>query len=102
IQQATGARPTCFRPPYEATNSTVVSIAASLGFTQTLWNVDPTDWNRPGVSAIVNNVLANAHGRGVIVLLHDGGGDRSQTVAALPLIITGLRNQGYQFVQPCA
>jgi peptidoglycan/xylan/chitin deacetylase (PgdA/CDA1 family) len=102
IQQATGVRPTCFRPPYEATNGTVTSIAAGLGLTQTLWNVDPTDWKRPGVSAIVNNVLANSRGRGVIVLMHDGGGDRSQTVAALPLIITGLRNQGYQFVQPCA
>jgi peptidoglycan/xylan/chitin deacetylase (PgdA/CDA1 family) len=102
IQQATGVRPTCFRPPYEATNSTVASIAGSLGLRQTLWNVDPADWKRPGVSAIVANVLANAHGRGVVVLMHDGGGDRSQTVAALPLIITGLRNQGYQFVQPCA
>jgi len=102
IQQATGVRPSCFRPPYEATNSTVVSIAASLGLTQTLWNVDPRDWSRPGVSAIVNNVLSNANGQGVIILMHDGGGDRSQTVAALPQIISGLRSRGYRFVRPCA
>jgi peptidoglycan/xylan/chitin deacetylase (PgdA/CDA1 family) len=102
IQQATGVRPSCFRPPYEATNSTVVSIAAGLGLTQTLWNVDPRDWSRPGVSSIVNNVLSNSNGRGVIILMHDGGGDRSQTVAALPQIIAGLRSRGYQFVRPCA
>jgi peptidoglycan/xylan/chitin deacetylase (PgdA/CDA1 family) len=101
VWQATGVRARCFRPPYGNTNSTVVSIGASLGLVQTLWNVDPRDWSRPGVSAIVGNVLANAHGRGVVIIMHDGGGDRSQTVAALPQIIMGLRSQGYQFVLPC-
>ncbi len=102
VEQATGTRPTCFRPPGGATNSTVVSIAANLGLAQTLWTVDPTDWKRPGVAAIVAGVLSEAHGQGVVILMHDGGGDRSQTVAALPQIIEGLRNRGYQFVLPCA
>ena len=101
IQQATGVRPSCFRPPYEATDSTVVSIAAGLDLAQTLWNVDPRDWSRPGVSPIVNNVLSNANGRGITVIMHDGGGDRSQTVAALPQMISGLRSRGYDFVRVC-
>jgi peptidoglycan/xylan/chitin deacetylase (PgdA/CDA1 family) len=102
IQQATGVRPVCFRPPYEATNPTVVSIAAGLGLSQTLWNVDPTDWKRPGAGVIVNNVLTHATGQSIVVILHDGGGDRSQTVAALPAIIAGLRARGYQFVRLCS
>jgi peptidoglycan/xylan/chitin deacetylase (PgdA/CDA1 family) len=102
IQHATGVRPVCFRPPYEATNPTVVSIAAGLGLAQTLWNVDPTDWKRPGPSVIVNNVLAHATGQSVVIILHDGGGDRSQTVAAVPAIIAGLRARGYHFVRLCS
>ncbi len=102
IQQATGTRPVCFRPPYEATNPTVVSIAAALGLTQTLWNVDPTDWKRPGAAVIVANVLTHVTGQNVVIILHDGGGDRSQTVAALPAIIAGLRARGYHFVRLCS
>jgi peptidoglycan/xylan/chitin deacetylase (PgdA/CDA1 family) len=102
IQQTTGVRPTCFRPPYEATNSTVVSIATTLGLTQTLWNVDPADWKRPGAAVIVSNVLTHVTGNNVVIILHDGGGDRSQTVAALPPIIAGLRARGYRFVRLCS
>jgi cellulose synthase/poly-beta-1,6-N-acetylglucosamine synthase-like glycosyltransferase len=65
------------------------------------WTDDSADWRRPGVDAIVEKVLAPASGGGAsarkIVLLHDGGGDRSQTVAALPRVIEGLRAQGYAF-----
>jgi cellulose synthase/poly-beta-1,6-N-acetylglucosamine synthase-like glycosyltransferase len=65
--------------------------------------VDAEDWQRPGVDAIVKNVVAgiettNVDRKGQVVLLHDGGGERSQTVAALPRIIDGLREQGYEFV----
>jgi peptidoglycan/xylan/chitin deacetylase (PgdA/CDA1 family) len=102
IQQATGVRPRCFRPPYEATNGTVTSVAASLGLAQVLWNVDPTDWKRRGVDAIVSNVLTHATGEDVVIIMHDGGGDRSQTVAALPAIIAGLRSRGYHFSRLCA
>ena len=62
-----------------------------------LWSIDPGDWRRPGTKAIVSNVLANAR-PGAIVILHDGGGDRTQTIAALPTIINGLRHLHYQFV----
>ena len=80
----------------------MVSVAAHLGLEQTLWNVDPTDWKRPGVDAIVANVLGHATAPNLVIILHDGGGDRSQTVAALPAIIAGLRSRGYHFVRLCS
>jgi peptidoglycan-N-acetylglucosamine deacetylase len=89
-----GARPVGFRPPGGAASATVVAAAGQLGLRTVLWTVDPTDW-RPGVTAdqLVRRVLAAAR-PGAIVLLHDGGGDRSATVAALPAIIDGLRHLG--------
>ena len=101
IRAATGRTPSCFRPPYGATNASVVSDAARLGLAQVLWNVDPSDYLRPGVATITARVLASADGRGLLVGIHDGGGDRSETVAALPAIISGLRARGYQFVTLC-
>jgi peptidoglycan/xylan/chitin deacetylase (PgdA/CDA1 family) len=97
IQRATGVSPTVFRPPYGATNATVTGIARPLGLSPVLWSVDSLDWQRPGVAAIVNNVLKNAR-NGSVVLMHDGGGDRSETVQALPQIINGLRQRGFVFV----
>jgi peptidoglycan-N-acetylglucosamine deacetylase len=97
IQQATGTTPTVFRPPYGSTDQTVVDVASALGLTQVLWSVDTDDWQRPGTEAIVNAVLTHAHNGGVI-LMHDGGGDRSETVAALPQIITALQQRGFTFV----
>jgi len=102
IQAATGQRPTCFRPPGGATNNTVTNEAARLGLTQVLWNVDPSDYKRPGATTIAARVLSAANGSGLIVGIHDGGGDRSQTIAALPAIIDGLKARGYSFVRLCA
>jgi peptidoglycan/xylan/chitin deacetylase (PgdA/CDA1 family) len=62
-----------------------------------LWSVDPGDWRRPGVRAIVSNVLTRARA-GSIVIMHDGGGERSQTIAALPQIINGLRQRHLSLV----
>jgi peptidoglycan/xylan/chitin deacetylase (PgdA/CDA1 family) len=62
-----------------------------------LWDVDSRDWTRPGVGRIVSNVVRRVR-PGSIVLLHDGGGVRWQTVAALPLIVRQLRARGYRFV----
>ncbi len=89
--------PTLFRPPYGAHNATTAQILRRLGMLMVLWSVDPGDWRRPGVKAIVSSVLTAAHS-GSIVILHDGGGDRSQTVAALPRIVRGLRRRGYELV----
>jgi peptidoglycan/xylan/chitin deacetylase (PgdA/CDA1 family) len=96
IGQATGVAPTLFRPPYDATNATVRSIAVQLGLVQTTWTLDTYDWQRPGVATIVNTVLTHAY-NGSIILLHDGGGDRSQTVQSLSQIITGLEQRGFTF-----
>jgi len=99
IQQATGVSPTLFRPPYGATNATISATAEQLGLRPVLWNVDSLDWERPGTNAIVRNVLSTAS-NGSIVLMHDGGGDRSETVQALPQIITELQQRGFVFVTP--
>ncbi|HYY81498.1 MAG TPA: polysaccharide deacetylase family protein [Actinomycetes bacterium] len=89
-----GVRPVGFRPPGGTLSVTVVAAAEQLGFRTVLWTVDPADW-QPGITAdqLVRRVLAAAR-PGAIVLLHDGGGNRSATVAALPAIIDGLRHLG--------
>lgn len=61
-----------------------------------MWDVDPEDWSEPGTEAIVSQVLAEVK-PGAIVLLHDGGGDRSQTVAAVEQLLAALAEQGYVF-----
>jgi len=63
----------------------------------TLWSVDTRDWTRPGTRAIVRGALSAAR-PGAIILMHDGGGDRSETIAALPAIINGLRRRHYELV----
>ena len=92
--QALGVRPVGFRPPGGATSPAVAATGQAVGDRTVLWSVDPADW-RPGVAAdqLVQRALAGVR-PGAIVLLHDGGGDRSATVAALPTIIDGLRRLG--------
>ena len=67
------------------------------GLTTVIWNDEGQDWARPGVNVIIQRILRLAR-NGAIILMHDGGGDRSQTVAALPFIINGLRQRGFRFV----
>ncbi|HLJ68306.1 MAG TPA: polysaccharide deacetylase family protein [Chloroflexota bacterium] len=97
IEAATGRRAFWFRPPYGAIDARVAGLAASVGLQSITWSVDPRDWSRPGVSWIVTTVLANAR-PGSVVLFHDGGGDRSETVAALAQVLPDLRARGYHFV----
>jgi peptidoglycan/xylan/chitin deacetylase (PgdA/CDA1 family) len=82
-----------FRPPYGAYNATVLGQARAAGLTAILWNVDPTDWARPGTQTIVNRVLKQVKA-GSIILMHDGPSNRQQTAAALPAILAGLRARG--------
>jgi peptidoglycan-N-acetylglucosamine deacetylase len=77
--------PTLFRPPYGDTNDTVRRVAAELDLEQMLSDIDPQDW-RSDSAQIINAVTAEARGGGVL-LLHDGGGDRSETVAALGTLL---------------
>ena len=97
IEQVTGVMPTLFRPPYGLFNWSIFAQARRMALSSIIWNVDPQDWSMPGTNAIITRVLSTA-GNGSIVLMHDGGGDRSQTVAALPVIITTLRHRGFRFV----
>lgn len=97
IRSTTGFEPCLFRPPGGAYNSRVVSDAKALGMTTVLWNVDPKDWSTPGSGAIYSRVVSGAR-PGAIVVMHDGGGNRSQTVDALPRIIRTLHERGYHLV----
>ena len=97
IKQAThGFQPCLFRAPYGAVSGALISEVHSMGFAAIQWDVDPRDWARPGAGAIYSTVVANAH-PGAIILQHDGGGDRSETLGALPREIQTLRSRGYQF-----
>ena len=93
-----GADAVLFRPPGGSYSPEVVGAAKAQGERTILWSVDPGDW-RPGASPrrIVRSILAAVR-PGSIVLLHDGGGDRSATVAALPKIIEGIRSRGLRLV----
>jgi peptidoglycan/xylan/chitin deacetylase (PgdA/CDA1 family) len=97
IRSLSGYTPCVFRPPYGSYDQSVVSTAGSLGLATVLWNVDPTDWALPGTQAIERRVLAQVR-PGSIVISHDGGGPRSQTLAAYPAIISALRRRGYRIL----
>jgi peptidoglycan/xylan/chitin deacetylase (PgdA/CDA1 family) len=94
-QLARGPRSRCVRPPFGATNPDVHRILTQHGLREVLWTTDTLDWNRPGTTQIVARASGPAVQAGSIVLMHDGGGDRSQTVAALPKIISTLQQRGY-------
>lgn len=91
-----GGAPRLFRPPYGARTPAVTSRLTEHDATTVLWDVAPDDWALRQADAIARDVLADVR-PGSVVLLHDGGGDRSPTVAALPPIIEGLLERGYTF-----
>jgi peptidoglycan/xylan/chitin deacetylase (PgdA/CDA1 family) len=99
IQTATGRRPDLFRAPYGAWSPYVLTQCAEIGQAPLGWSVDPRDWARPGTSSIVSNIMRNTR-TGSIILEHDGGGNRSQTVAALKTVIPRLQDAGYTFSTP--
>src|SRR4029077_1467164 len=84
--------PRLFRPPFGSCNDSTRSLLRGLHILMVRWSVDTADYRRPGSKAIVARALAGAR-PGAIILLHDAGGDRSQTVAALPRVIRGLRRR---------
>jgi peptidoglycan/xylan/chitin deacetylase (PgdA/CDA1 family) len=106
VAAATGHRPVLMRPPYSSTPGAVTAAAhrahhrtAQAGHLLVLTDRDTGDWRRPGADAIAR--AARPTGRtGTVVMLHDSGGDRSQTVAALDRLIPQLRAQGYRFATP--
>jgi peptidoglycan-N-acetylglucosamine deacetylase len=99
ITRGGAKQPTLFRAPGGNWSPTVFSVCDKLGLRPLDWSVDPRDWSRPGTDHIVQTVMGHTH-TGSIILEHDGGGDRSQTVAALQRFIPQLLQAGYHFVQP--
>jgi peptidoglycan/xylan/chitin deacetylase (PgdA/CDA1 family) len=97
IKRELGVTPLWFRPPGGSTNSFVYSEAQRLGMRVVLWSIDPKDWRTPPARVIASRVLDRVR-PGSVILMHDGGGDRSHTVAALGFIIRGLKARGYAMV----
>ncbi len=100
IESVTGRATTLFRPPYAADTSpsqlselTPLQIAQDLDYLVVLENIDPQDWAKPGADIILQRVKQQRRD-GSIILLHDAGGDRSQTVEALPRILDWLKTRG--------
>lgn len=96
---STGTR--CLRPPFGAIDAATIDRVARLGKDVVVWDIDTRDWSNPGVDAIAREVLSEAQ-PGAIVLMHDGVGDRTQTVAALEQILPELAARGYRFEVLCA
>jgi peptidoglycan/xylan/chitin deacetylase (PgdA/CDA1 family) len=86
------------RPPAGSTSPKVVAAAEGAGERVVLWSVDPVDWVTPAKAAVIRGRVLRAIQPGSIVLLHDGGGDRSATVKALPGIIKGIRHRHLRLV----
>ena len=91
------AFPRLFRPPYGGFNDATLGLLHQYGMLMVLWSVDTHDYMQPGVATIVQRALAGA-APGAIILMHDAGGPRAQTVAALPMIIAGLRARHFKLV----
>jgi len=99
IHAATDVAPRMFRAPYGAWSQRVLSYCAAQKLIPLDWSVDPQDWARPGVSKIVSTIMKTTK-TGSIILEHDGGGNRAQTVAALKIAIPRLLDEGYRFAIP--
>ncbi len=97
VEPLIGGRVRYFRPPYGAVNSRVRTVLNSMGYTVVMWTGDTDDWRRPGSNAIYNRAMAAARD-GAIILMHDGGGPRSQTVAAVKRMVPDLQAKGYRLV----
>ncbi|MFF7790273.1 polysaccharide deacetylase family protein [Streptomyces sp. NPDC007991] len=99
IEEAYGERPEWFRAPYGAWNRAAFQLGAELGMEPLAWTVDTLDWTTPGTRSIVDRVERGA-APGVVVLSHDAGGDRSQSVHALRRYLPELLDSGYHVTVP--
>lgn len=99
IQKYQPNHPKLFRPPGGYIDNILLHEAIKQGYKVVLWSYhqELKDWSQPGAQVMANHVIRHAR-NGDIILLHDGGGDRSQTIQALKIILPALKQKGYQFV----
>ena len=99
IHKITGIYPLFYRPVEGRYDEQIINTAVENGYKVIMWSwhLDTEDWRMPGVQKIVSKVLTGV-GPGDVVLFHDAGGDRTQTVKALEEILPSLKKQGYKFV----
>jgi peptidoglycan/xylan/chitin deacetylase (PgdA/CDA1 family) len=97
ISSVTKRTPKVFRFPYGASNARVRTVVRGQNLRILGWTVDTRDWSRPGTSTITSRAVKGAR-PGAVILMHDGGGNRSQTVASLNATIRQLKAKGYTFV----
>ncbi len=98
IESMTGVRPRWFRPPWGIFwIPWLIDAVYKYGLSPVLWDVEALDFLRPRAEVIADRIIRRVR-PGSVVLLHDGGGDRSETVVALPMIVSSLRKLGYHFV----
>ncbi|MBS4176755.1 polysaccharide deacetylase family protein [Lederbergia citrea] len=99
LYKITGTKPAFYRPVGGYYNDQIINTSVHEGYRVIMWSwhQDTEDWKRPGVNKIVSKVLSG-HQPGDVVLFHDAGGDRSQTVKALSIILPALEKEGYEFV----
>lgn len=96
LRKMTGRPVTCLRPPYGALNARVRSASREDKLALKMWDIDPRDWKRPGAATIARRVISRAD-PGDVALMHDGGGNRAQSVRALERILRSLSKKGYGF-----
>jgi peptidoglycan-N-acetylglucosamine deacetylase len=96
ITDACGVTPTLFRAPGGDWSAVLLSAVADLKMVALGWDVDPRDWSRPGTGSVTSRLLAARPGD--ILLCHDGGGDRAETIESLRTVLPTLKARGLQFV----
>lgn len=99
IEDVTGFRPVLLRPPGGHISDRLLTLSRKTGHVLIMWtwDVDAKDWMKPGIRTIVQKIVDHVD-PGDIIILHDGGGKRSQTVEALPIILSDLARRGYACV----
>lgn len=96
IEEITDRRPHLFRAPYGLWSDNLSEVLEARGMPPIGWSVDPMDWTLPGTPVLLDRILIEE--RDAIILCHDGGGDRSQTVEAVDQAVPILRDAGAVFV----
>ena len=99
IKVVLGKDPLLYRPPGGALSPEIVDVARQRGERVLKWSIDPSDYRKPGAAVIHDRILGAMH-PGAVILMHDGGGDRSQTADQLRALIRDLKARGFSFATP--